>query len=77
MTWCEKVSARFRGCEFFMPDDERNPMKGWYCVAGPTGETGVSHESMEHAAVCFLAHIHNDPEANEALRRRRGSVGLD
>jgi len=71
MTWCEMVQSRFKGCEFFMPSDDRNPMPGWYCVSGPTGETGVSHEGIEHAAVCFLAYIHSDPKAIAALRGPR------
>lgn len=73
MTWCEKVQARVRGVVFHMPDDSRNPMFGWYCVEGPTGETGVSHRGMEHAAACFLSYVHGNEEAKRALLNWRES----
>jgi len=45
-------------------------MIGWFTVAGPDGETGVSHDDMEHAALCFLAFVLDDKTAHEALRQR-------
>ena len=68
--WCERVRRKQPACRFFGPNDRRNPMIGWFTVAGPDGETGVSHDDMEHAALCFLAFVLDDKTAHEALRQR-------
>lgn len=71
MNWCSRVRKLAPESRFCTPSDKDNPMVGWYTVVGPGGETGISHDSMEHAAMWFLAAVLDDKEAAQALGYQR------
>lgn len=72
MKWTDTVAERFPGAEFYSPADERNPHPDMYSVVGPTSESACSPWSIEHAAMLFLGHFHDDHEA----RRAAGQLAL-